>query len=75
MSRLTLECFIRLHSLIKDESYLEGYEYAKKLPSCETMNVKELSGVIKSYVRKVDELGRVVIPIELRRSLEIEEKV
>ncbi|MCE5284844.1 MAG: AbrB/MazE/SpoVT family DNA-binding domain-containing protein [Pelosinus sp.] len=25
-------------------------------------------------VRKVDELGRVVIPIELRRTLEIEEK-
>lgn len=25
-------------------------------------------------VRKVDELGRVVIPIELRRSLDIEEK-
>ena len=26
-------------------------------------------------VRKVDELGRVVIPIELRRTLRIEEKV
>lgn len=25
-------------------------------------------------VRKVDELGRVVIPIELRRTLDIEEK-
>jgi len=25
-------------------------------------------------VRKVDELGRIVIPIELRRTLEIEEK-
>ncbi|ADL11602.1 AbrB/MazE/SpoVT family DNA-binding domain-containing protein [Acetohalobium arabaticum] len=25
-------------------------------------------------VRKVDELGRVVIPVELRRTLEIEEK-
>ena len=25
-------------------------------------------------VRKVDELGRVVLPIELRRSLDIEEK-
>lgn len=25
-------------------------------------------------VRKVDELGRIVIPIELRRSLQIEEK-
>ena len=25
-------------------------------------------------VRKVDELGRVVIPIELRRTLQIEEK-
>ena len=25
-------------------------------------------------IRKVDELGRVVLPIELRRSMEIEEK-
>lgn len=37
---------------------------------------KELDGVMKStgMVRKVDELGRVVIPIELRRSLGIKEK-
>jgi transcriptional pleiotropic regulator of transition state genes len=37
---------------------------------------KEGAATMKStgIVRKVDELGRVVIPIELRRTLQIEEK-
>jgi len=36
----------------------------------------DLKSIMKStgMVRKVDELGRVVIPIELRRSLNIKEK-
>jgi transcriptional pleiotropic regulator of transition state genes len=38
--------------------------------------LKEVFGMLKStgVVRKVDELGRIVIPIELRRTMGIEEK-
>jgi transcriptional pleiotropic regulator of transition state genes len=38
--------------------------------------MKEVAKMMKStgIVRKVDELGRVVIPIELRRTLQIDEK-
>lgn len=38
--------------------------------------IKEETAIMKStgIVRKVDELGRVVIPIELRRTLNINEK-
>ena len=37
---------------------------------------KEISDMLKStgIVRKVDELGRIVLPIELRRTLEISVK-
>jgi len=40
------------------------------------MLLKEVFTMLKStgVVRKVDELGRIVIPIELRRTMGIEEK-
>jgi len=41
------------------------------------MSLEKMGGVIMKstgIVRKVDELGRVVLPIELRRTLDIAEK-
>ena len=47
-------------------------------PAARSMCMKELRGLftMKStgIVRKVDELGRIVLPIELRRTLDIAEK-
>ena len=41
---------------------------------CNLIKLVELEMKSTGIVRKVDELGRVVIPIELRRTLGIEEK-
>jgi transcriptional pleiotropic regulator of transition state genes len=53
--------------IIINKNYVEYYRILKK---------EELTKMMKStgIVRKVDELGRVVIPIELRRTLGIGEK-
>lgn len=50
----------------------------KDIYLCQIIHIRkgDLTHIMKStgMVRKVDELGRVVIPIELRRSLGIKEK-
>ena len=46
--------------------FLVKYHYSKK----ERRKNMKSTGI----VRRVDELGRVVLPIELRRTLEIEER-
>ena len=39
------------------------------------MNLKELAGMKSTgIIRKVDDLGRIVLPIELRRTLDIAER-
>ena len=39
------------------------------------MNLKELAGMkATGIIRKVDDLGRIVLPIELRRMLDIAER-
>jgi AbrB family transcriptional regulator, transcriptional pleiotropic regulator of transition state genes len=56
-----------------DISILTCYYYYKNILS-DTVYLRRLIMKSTGIVRKVDELGRVVIPIELRRTLSIGEK-
>ena len=48
-------------------------EWPRSIKSRESVSPKILSGTATGIVRRVDDLGRIVIPKEIRRTLKIRE--
>ena len=69
---IVVKCFSNMFILLL--TFIDIYGIITNVELVESCNLRRSNMKSTGIVRKVDELGRVVLPIELRRTLDIAEK-